>query len=269
MNSSMGWRTVQGYYPNLGGQASVIFRIYFTSDGSTVVGGGFAFDDFQITDVPTQLTAFDLRTPTTSTLINVSGGATTAITLKWQKTTSTTPQPITYTWLTDGIGGNFANPTIATPANNNATDTTITFTYAMLDSIMNARSLNVGDTLNFIWTVRATNGAISRFANAPFALSLIRGIINVDAQNIYFDKKIQLYPNPTNAHATLDVDLENPTNITIKITNTLGDVIDIQTHANLQRKRININTKTLPSGMYFIHITDTHHNITKKLLVQH
>ena len=172
---SGGWVPVSYIAPSLGGQANVIFRIQFVSDASFVSGDGFAFDDFEVINLVSQLSSFALLTPPTNTILNVVGAPSQLVNIRWQKTNSSISLPITYTWLADAPGGNFANPVLAVPANNNGADTVLTFSYAALNNLLAARSLRVGDTLKFIWTVRATDGTLSRFANAPNFLQVRRG----------------------------------------------------------------------------------------------
>ena len=175
-NSGSGaWVPVSYLAPSLGGQANVIFRIQFSSDGSVVSGDGFAFDDFQVSSVTAQLSPFALLTPPTNTILNVVGAPSQLVNIRWQKTNSSLGLPITYTWLADAPGGNFANPVLAVPANNSGADTVLTFSYAALNNLLAARNLRVGDTLKFIWTVRATDGTLSRFAAAPNFLQVRRG----------------------------------------------------------------------------------------------
>ena len=268
MNGSPGWVAVSNFEPALAGKSSVIFRICFSSDGSTTPGGGFAFDDFSVTNLPTQLSPFVLRTPTASQLINVQGGGASTATISWQKTSSNTPQPITYTWLTDAVGGNFANPTFATGSNNAGSDTTLTFTYTALDSLLAARGLAVGDTLKLIHTVRATNGAISRFANAPFELQLRRGLLNVGLENIELSQGITISPNPSTELTHIVFATKPSQSMAVNITDAMGKTIFTQKYTSISSQKIPINTKNMAKGIYFIHINSGTQNATKKLVVQ-
>jgi hypothetical protein len=373
---SNGWVPMSINAPFLGGQASVIFRIQFSSDGSVISGDGFAFDDFEISNFAAQLTPFALLSPPTNTILNVVGAPSQNVNISWQKTIANSGNPITYTWLADAPGGNFANPVLAVPSNNNAADTVLTFTYAALNNLLAARGLSVGDTLKFIWTVRATDGLLTRFATAPNFLQVRRGQLvsnvtfkvnmsqegaisangvhlagemnmwnpasptmtmgagsiysatytmnvgdtveykylngnawgtdeavpagckfgsttnrfvivtaqdnvtlptvcfarcvncTVGANDVNFAQSINIYPNPTNADATLSFSFSDANDVQISLYNAMGAVLFTQNERGMQSNNVVLNTNALSNGVYFVRISNGKQYATKELVIQ-
>ncbi len=373
--SSGGWVQKRFLASNLGGQASVIFRICFSSDMYSPYGDGFAFDDFAINSAVPQVSPFALVAPAPNATINVAGVPSQSLNMKWRRSSSNFGLPVTYTWLADLPGGNFSNPILSLPANNTGRDTILTVPYTNLNNLLAARGLGIGDTLKLIWTVQATDGMVLGLASANF-LALRRGQlvsnvtfkVNMSSENIInpngvhiagemngfnpsspalatsisgiysitlplsiqdvveykffngntlgdaelvptgcalagtqnrfvvvpiaddltlpvvcfskcsncvvasndlgFENGISLYPNPTNSNTLLAFDLEQASDVTITLYNTIGEVLQRQSEKGIQTANIPLNTSELPNGIYFIHINNGNQYAVKQLMMQ-
>ncbi|MFN3530214.1 MAG: SusE domain-containing protein [Bacteroidia bacterium] len=122
------------------------------------------------------LDPFALLSPPNNTVFTVTGPAISTVDVSWQSSVA----GATYTWLLDVPGGNFSSPLASLPANNNGTDTVVSIQLGAIDALLASLNLNLGDTAQTIWTVRARSGTDSILATAPFNLSLIRGAISND-----------------------------------------------------------------------------------------
>ena len=172
---SAGYKQMRYPLTVVAGQSSVIFRINAYSDNG-VNRSGLAFDDFTIQSAPNTITPFALVTPPNNFVLVAQGPPSTRINIRWRKATSSVGAPVLYTFLGDTLGTtNFSTPTLLVPANNNGLDTVLTLTLGAIDNLMAARGKNVGDTLKFSWSVRATDGSITTFATTPNVLSIVRG----------------------------------------------------------------------------------------------
>ena len=86
--------------------------------------------------------------------------------------------------------------------------------------------------------------------NYSGGLSFYSSDSSIISNNIYADlTKLNIYPNPTNRHLTID----NTITGKIQIINTLGKTILIKNKTN---KTTNIDLKSLKKGLYFIKIND-------------
>ena len=86
--------------------------------------------------------------------------------------------------------------------------------------------------------------------NYSGGLSFYSSDSSIISNNIYADlTKLNIYPNPTNRHLTID----NTITGKIQIINTLGKTILIKNKTN---KTTNIDLKSLKKGLYFIKLND-------------
>jgi hypothetical protein len=77
------------------------------------------------------------------------------------------------------------------------------------------------------------------------------------------------YPNPASTNAVVKVNLDNAANVTIKVTNVIGQTLytnAAQMDAGTQN--ININTANYPQGLYFYTVTVNGQSIANKLVVE-
>jgi hypothetical protein len=86
---------------------------------------------------------------------------------------------VTYSWEFDlSPLGTFNPPLLSLPADNGGLSTTLTLPFGVVDSILNALSVNPGDTVPGLWRIRATSGAVSLVSDTTFQINIIRGIIS-------------------------------------------------------------------------------------------
>ncbi|MCC5934251.1 MAG: SusE domain-containing protein [Balneolales bacterium] len=116
------------------------------------------------------IAGFDLLAPADGTALVTSGDDETEVVIEWE----TAEGAESYTWLAVLAGGDFAEPLLAVPADNDGTATTLTVTVAALDGILADLGIEEGGVANLQWTVRAEAGDDSRLANSPFAITLER-----------------------------------------------------------------------------------------------
>jgi len=89
-----------------------------------------------------------------------------------------------------------------------------------------------------------------------------------NVEELIFDQSIELFPNPTSGNAQLQLDLERTSDLTIQITNQLGQVVDFLEEKRVGFGNIELNTAALTPGIYYITISNGEVVSTKKLLKQ-
>ena len=87
-------------------------------------------------------------------------------------------------------------------------------------------------------------------------------------EEIIFDSSIELFPNPTSGNAQLKLDLERTSDLTIQISNQLGQAVDFFTEKNVGFGNVELNTAQLIPGIYYISISNGEVVSTKKLVKQ-
>lgn len=125
------------------------------------------------------LSPFDLIAPATNTVVEVAGSPTATISVQWSRSVfSGSSAPITYNWLLDMPGGNFSSPILTIPSNLNGSDSNLVMNNAQIEALMASLSLNVGDSADVIWTVRASAAGVNLLATQTFNIRLKRGVVN-------------------------------------------------------------------------------------------
>jgi len=76
-----------------------------------------------------------------------------------------------------------------------------------------------------------------------------------------------VYPNPTSDFTTIEFESLNDNNTEMFITNTLGAVVNNNFTINKGFNKINVDCTDLPTGMYFITLSNNGQNVVKKFNV--
>lgn len=117
--------------------------------------------------------AYDLASPANNTLLNVAGNSTNTVDITWNNA----GEGVTYAWWLDAQGGNFTNPIVVVPSNNNGADTMLTLDFATIQTVLNNANVPLGDTANLSWTVSAFSGSDTLLASSVYDISLINGAV--------------------------------------------------------------------------------------------
>ncbi|MCH8486375.1 MAG: SusE domain-containing protein [Candidatus Cyclonatronum sp.] len=118
-----------------------------------------------------------LSPPDGSTLITIPGDDT-EVSISWELSENAE----TYTWLLDFQNSDFSAPIAEIPSDNGGTAPNLTLSLGAVDALLAENGLEPGQSLNTVWTVRASVGDEITLAEIPFALTLIRGAAEVSAE---------------------------------------------------------------------------------------
>ncbi len=66
---------------------------------------------------------------------------------------------------------------------------------------------------------------------------------------------INLYPNPTDNSSTLEIELNDLASLDIKLFNSLGQLLQLDSYENIKKLTLNYNLEELSSGLYYISIS--------------
>ena len=134
---------------------------------------GFRLMIQAVLNVPDTLVPFALVTPPNNTTYTATGQGSVDITWNPTQRAVGTAPAVTYEWLVDLPTGNFTTPLAVLPSQNSGLDTILTLTDAQINGLLAANSIPPGTPAVAIWTVRATSGNLTRFADTAFTITLI------------------------------------------------------------------------------------------------
>jgi PKD repeat protein len=80
-------------------------------------------------------------------------------------------------------------------------------------------------------------------------------------------EQVKLYPNPTNANATLQFVNNLGTETTIALQDQFGRILESNTTSNIGLNEVTVNTSTLSAGLYQVVLTNAYDSAILKLIV--
>ncbi len=90
----------------------------------------------------------------------------------------------------------------------------------------------------------------------------------VGTNNPDFDAAFSIMPNPAGNRASIVYNLQMTSNIAMKITNSVGQLVYQSTLSNVQNGVYNLNLDSFASGVYFVYLSDGDHFASRKLVVE-
>ncbi|MBP6456457.1 MAG: T9SS type A sorting domain-containing protein [Chitinophagaceae bacterium] len=92
---------------------------------------------------------------------------------------------------------------------------------------------------------------------------------NTSLQEVGF--QYDIYPNPSNNELNIDLNLNNNQNVAYSLVNMVGQKVVDKKKENVTSgiNKLQINTSSLPNGIYFLHLSVGDRNLSNKIIVQH
>ncbi|MBL0740554.1 T9SS-dependent choice-of-anchor J family protein [Chryseolinea lacunae] len=81
----------------------------------------------------------------------------------------------------------------------------------------------------------------------------------------------ELYPNPTNEKANIDMLLHRPTNVVLEVTNTMGQTVHVQDKGFMpagKHERVELDVAHLPAGPYVVRLRGSNTTARKLMVVK-
>jgi hypothetical protein len=125
------------------------------------------------------------------------------------------------------------------------------------------KQLKDGDRVSFQIT-----GDSNSFGTGRFYLNAIANTTGVENVN-KSEQNWLVYPNPVNADG--EINIANPKELATSVTivNALGGLVYAQEiKATELGAKINLSTLHLSTGIYYIHMLDSNHKITERLIIK-
>lgn len=96
----------------------------------------------------------------------------------------------------------------------------------------------------------------------------VKELLSVGTKDPAFDQAIRLAPNPTNGVTNLMVSLPEATDLTIRVTNSLGQQVMQRIESNVQESTLRLDMSRFAKGLYFVELSDGTHRSTRRLVVE-
>ena len=227
--------------------------LYKNTNGNGTKGSGAVSMEILTGDTTTGPTATVLGTAAT-TMTSVLGGTVVGNSLLYAFTFGTP--------ITAPVSGFFSSLVLPTTAGD---------TIALYVS----RDLSNNMTHNYAWERWSDNTwhSFGDPANWDLKTSLtILPILCYNSTGIHNNvlaANMALYPNPSNGNFSFVMSLPEATNLSVNVTNALGQTVFAKTENNFKAGVLNYDLTSLGKGVYFAAITDNNNNkVVKKVIIE-
>jgi PKD repeat protein len=212
------------------------------------------------------LNNFNLLSPPSFTRINTSISDTSKSYFTWQRSASN--PVVNYKFKIKKLGPNPENTYVA---NNNGTDSLISFRNSFLDSLASSFGTS-GDSVRCTWRVMAFNGIDSVASSNIFAVTFVRNPIGISQISSTLPVNFKLfdsYPNPFNPETIIKFDVPKTQLIGLKVFDVMGKEIAVLLNENLTpgTYQYSWNASEFSSGVYYLRMETNGFMDTKKLLL--
>jgi|GEM_PF-2471643 len=211
---------------------------------------------------------FALTSPEDGFALDLTGDVTTEVEISWE--TPSGPDSTTYTWHADTVGGDFSDPLVSLASDDEGSATTLTLTYQEIDDVVADLGVEVGSSIDLIWTVTAQAGETVKFADESFDLSIARniGVSNeVDDQLPTEFALSQNYPNPFNPTTTINYDVPEAADVQIQLYDITGRKVAelVNTRKSAGSYSVDWNADNFATGIYIYRLTAGDFSAVRKL----
>jgi hypothetical protein len=124
----------------------------------------------------------------------------------------------------------------------------------------------IGDNGNFIMYAAVP---VSKILDGSIGKSYTKVDRIVDSKEIFVVSQNQ--PNPFNSNSEILIWLENQADVTLEITNVMGQIVSTVTYSEMGagNQILKINGENLTSGIYFYTIKTSTNSVTQKMMIEH
>ncbi len=120
-------------------------------------------------------------------------------------------------------------------------------------------------SFTYIWSNGATTQNLNNAAAGTYSVTVTdgNGCTNVQSATVQFSSavnmavnniNVNIFPNPTENTATLNINLSKSSDLMIEIININGQVLSVLNDSNVLNNQYTLNTSEMPSGLYIIRI---------------
>ena len=211
---------------------------------------------------------FALTSPEDGFALDLTGDVTTEVEISWE--TPSGPDSTTYTWHADTVGGDFSDPLVSLASDDEGSATTLTLTYQEIDDVVADLGVEVGSSIDLIWTVTAQAGETVKFADESFDLSIARniGVSNEAEDQLPTEFALsQNYPNPFNPTTTINYDVPEAADVQLQVYDITGRKVAelVNTRKSAGSHSVDWNADNFATGIYIYRLTAGDFSAVRKL----
>ncbi len=211
---------------------------------------------------------FSLINPANFASYELTGDSATVVDFTWEVAES--EGDVTYMIHLDSLNGDFSEPLFSTESDSNGIKTSSAPTFADLDDMLAELGFDQGATVELKWTVTATVGDSTRFANAANTITLSRLFLVGTEDEIEKPQTFSLsqnYPNPFNPTSNIRFTLPQANNVRLDVYNINGQLVQtlVNSRMNAGEHTVQFNAGSLASGVYIYRIISGNFVQSKKM----
>jgi hypothetical protein len=186
----------------------------------------------------------------------------------------TKPNPVpaaqmVYDHVARAIAPSFAGYTNSFPATVSAGEAhTLNFTFE-LPATWEANEMHI------VGLLIDPAGRIDNAGKATIAEAVTNGFVNGSNTGLYealanqLDAAVKIYPNPATSNTTISLNLENESQVEMKLIDVSGKTMAAKNYGSLNGSwSVNLNTSTFSAGIYLVELTIDGTKVTKRLVVE-
>ena len=218
--------------------------------------------------LPPSVGEFSLIDPANFAAYELTGDSATVVDFTWEVAES--EGDVTYMIHLDSLNGDFSKPLFSTESDSNGIKTSSAPTFADLDDMLAELGFAQGATVELKWTVTATVGDSTRFANEANTITLARLFLVGTEDEIEKPQSFSLsqnYPNPFNPTSNIRFTLPQANNVRLDVYNINGQLVQtlVNTRMNAGEHTVQFNAGSLASGVYIYRIISGNFVQSKKM----
>lgn len=267
----------------LGNRLNAITGVMTNSFGDTKLVSR-DLDDIEGDDFSIPRREFALLEPTDGALISVNSD----LGVTWQalEPADYDGDSVTYEWVLYTPDAD-TTEVIAVTSDNEGSDAMVTLPFDVVDGLLEANGLSVGETIDLVWNVRVSDGVdtvavasdfdfdTDQFETLFFDITLERNEATSidDGEGLSgvprtFELK-QNYPNPFNPSTVIRYAVPEASNVRIDVYNVLGQRVSTLVNREHQAGNFDVtfDASNLSSGMYFYRLESSNAVLTQKMML--
>ncbi|MFY0698113.1 MAG: SusE domain-containing protein [Balneola sp.] len=229
--------------------------------------GAFEGDVELMADVEITIDAFSVLAPADDSSFDLGTGAETEVTFTWEEATSNAE--VTYVFMFDSANADFSTPLFTIESDDDGSATSLTGTYAVIDSTLKDLGVLSGESIDLKWTVMAVASDSTRMAENSLNISFTTmiGVSNEPEELPLTFKLNQNYPNPFNPTSTIQFTLPQSGDVRLDVFTITGQLVTtlVNTRMGSGEHSVTFDGSNLASGVYIYRIMAGKNIQTKRM----